>query len=189
MKKIKHNFWYTPVWEIEEAFSPKFNDELLQEIYSHISKHQVGDFNLWQSNGKRIRELHDFISTFVNENIKPEVCVDKEFNLKLSFACLNVQNNSQYFPMHHHFDTLASCVYYIQTPENCGDLLLVDPRGGVNWELMTDKEITPSPFGIKYKRIKPKVGKLVIFPSYVMHMVEPNNSGYQRLSLVTNVLM
>jgi uncharacterized protein (TIGR02466 family) len=75
-------------------------------------------------------------------------------------------------------------VYYIYTPENCGDLLLVDPRNAPLWDRISEDKVD----GIKYQRIKPKNGKLILFPGYVGHMVEQNKSNDTRISLATNII-
>jgi len=41
--------------------------------------------------------------------------------------------------------------------------------------------------GIKYKRVTPKEGKLVMFPAYVLHEVEKNMSDNKRISITTNI--
>jgi uncharacterized protein (TIGR02466 family) len=85
--------------------------------------------------------------------------------------------------VHDHGGVIVACVYYVKAPENSGDLLLIDPRGSVNW----DWESKDGFDGAKYKRVKPKEGKLVIFPGYVLHAVDPNNSKEERVSIAINI--
>jgi len=62
-------------------------------------------------------------------------------------------------------------------------LLLVDARGGGFFSQVREGNIQ----GVKSKRIRPEEGKLVIFPSYVIHMVETNLSKETRISISSNV--
>jgi hypothetical protein len=61
--------------------------------------------------------------------------------------------------------------------------MLVDPRGGVDWEKGWDLGIN----GTKYNRITPKTGTLVFFPSYVLHWVDRNRNSEPRISLTTDI--
>ena len=63
-------------------------------------------------------------------------------------------------------DELLSCVYYLQTPADCGDLL-VHHAGGT-------------------ERITPTEGQFVFFSPKLAHEVEENRSGKQRLSVAFN---
>ena len=61
--------------------------------------------------------------------------------------------------------------------------MLIDPRGGVNWGWLSEGGFS----GIKYQRVKPEMGKMVMFPAYVLHSVEVNRSNETRISLATNI--
>jgi uncharacterized protein (TIGR02466 family) len=85
--------------------------------------------------------------------------------------------------MHDHPGSLFVIVYYIACEENSGDLILMDPRGYTNFDIQTGD----GQYDAKYKRIKPQVGKMVMFPGYITHGVETNKSSKTRLSLATNI--
>lgn len=78
---------------------------------------------------------------------------------------------------HIHPSCLWSGVYYVATPEDCGNIEFTDPR--------TQNLILPARFGTKQKRPRhcwtkvnytPTPGKLLIFPSWLYHSVAPNLS-------------
>ncbi len=76
---------------------------------------------------------------------------------------------------HIHPGALWSGVYYIQTPENAGAIEMIDPRT-VN--LMSYAKFLPNQ---KRKtecwtkvKIKPVAGKLLFFPSWLYHGIDPN---------------
>jgi uncharacterized protein (TIGR02466 family) len=95
---------------------------------------------------------------------------------------INVQYPGNMFPLHSHSHCHVASILYLVTPENCGDLLLVDPRGDNNWTERVDGNYS----NLSYERITPKEGLLVFFPGYISHMVEPNKSDKVRVSVVTN---
>jgi hypothetical protein len=60
--------------------------------------------------------------------------------------------------------------------------LLIDPRNGCDWDSGND-----GVNGTKFNRVQPAEGKLVFFPGFVLHMVEPNQSDRARISITSNM--
>ncbi len=87
--------------------------------------------------------------------------------LKLGFW-FNIMRPGDRTARHNHEeeDELLSCVYYLRTPPNCGDLLLYPAQGPV--------------------RITPVEGRFVFFSPKLPHAVEENRSGQQRVSVAFN---
>lgn len=67
---------------------------------------------------------------------------------------------------HEEDDELLSAVYYVAVPDNCGDLILGS---------------TPLA-----ARIRPVAGMVVLFPPSLLHAVDVNASGQNRLSIAFN---
>jgi uncharacterized protein (TIGR02466 family) len=184
MSVIKHEWWATPVWEIQTGFDSEFNEELLVEISKCVPPTNPHSFNIWDYKTPRISELKNKILTCVTDNVSPYLPQYSRFNPQLSRGWVNRQYPQQSLALHDHGASLLACTYYIKSENNSGDLLLVDPRGTCsNWESVRDGNVV----GVKYKRVTPKEGKLVFFPAYVIHMVETNNSKSTRISLSTNI--
>ena len=90
--------------------------------------------------------------------------------------------------LHDHPNCLFSGVYYIKTPENCGHLKLEDPRPGRQLVMPVQKE---GPLPKEYWRevhYKPIAGRLIMFPFWLNHMVEANESNDIRISVSFNFL-
>jgi hypothetical protein len=68
---------------------------------------------------------------------------------------------------HEENDELLSGVYYVNTPKDSGDLILID--------------------GMLTTRVTPVAGTFLFFPPSLAHRVEVNRSPYQRLSIAFNV--
>lgn len=180
---IKHEWWTTPVWEIETGFDLNFNNALLNEISRCKLPTNPYMFNIWDYTTPRICELKDKILTCVKDNVSSYLPQYSTFNPQLSRGWVNRQAPQQSLALHDHGNSLIACTYYIKSEKNSGDLLLVDPRGYVNWECVRDGNVN----GVKYQRVTPQAGKLVFFPAYIMHMVETNNSASTRISLSSNI--
>lgn len=182
MTTIKHEWWVTPIWEIETGFDHDFNLRLLREIDA-CRPDGTGMFNIWNYKTPCITTLREKILHAVEQNASEYFPPFFKFNPELTRGWVNRQRPNQTLALHDHGGTLLACSYYINAPEGCGDLLMVDPRGGVNWEWLKDGDIT----GVKYKRITPTESKMILFPAYVMHMVDLNRSEETRISLATNI--
>lgn len=88
-------------------------------------------------------------------------------------------------PHHHSFAKLVG-VYYIKAEPGQGDILLHDPRTGVNWQdpqARTDAGKTMRTF----HRITPVSGMLLLFPGYLVHSVEHNATDDVRVSVAIEV--
>lgn len=183
MNVIRHDWWATPVWEVDTGFNTKFNDALLEEIAKCNSPINPFEFNIWDYKSPCISAVKEKILTCAKENTVQQLPPFLRSNMILTRGWVNRQQPGESLGLHYHAGTLMACTYYINSPENCGDLMLVEPRGGVNWGWEQDGNV----FGAKFKRIKPKEGKLVMFPAFVLHMVDINRSDQTRVSLATNI--
>ena len=89
---------------------------------------------------------------------------------------------------HMHPNSLWSGVYYIKAPKNSGHLKIDDPRSVAALSRPKMKEgKTPSRLW-RETHYEPKAGRLIMFPSWVMHCVDPNESNDIRISVSFNFL-
>jgi uncharacterized protein (TIGR02466 family) len=89
---------------------------------------------------------------------------------------------------HQHPNSLWSGVYYVKAPKNCGHLKIDDPRNSASMIRPRQKE-GPVPSRLyretHYEAID---GRLIMFPSWLMHCVDPNESNDIRISVSFNFL-
>lgn len=93
---------------------------------------------------------------------------------------------------HAHAGALWSAVYYVDDggDSDNGVLLLLDPRFPMNRMYAPDLVFTDES-GAREEttvRIAPTPGKLVMFPSWLMHGVKPHRGPRERISIAVNVL-
>lgn len=76
---------------------------------------------------------------------------------------------------HIHPGALWSGVYYVQTPEGAGSIELVDPRtvNLMNYASYVPNQKRKTECWTKVK-IKPVAGKILFFPSWLYHGIDPN---------------
>jgi hypothetical protein len=112
---------------------------------------------------------------------------NKKVDLKITKSWITYTSKFGFNTPHNHADNTVIGVYYINTFDKCGDLLLHDPRGShgflPKYEINTSNNLVSDR---SYHRINPKVGDLVLFPAYIVHSVEPNMSDEVRRSLAMN---
>jgi uncharacterized protein (TIGR02466 family) len=100
---------------------------------------------------------------------------------------INVATTNQYQEFHIHPNNHFSLAYYVSVPDNSGDIIFRSAESATDMFML--------PFGaetfatMKTVKVKPVVGKLVIFRSNLLHMVEKNRSEDIRVSVSFNVIL
>ena len=89
---------------------------------------------------------------------------------------------------HIHPNSLWSGVYYVKAPQNSGQLKIEDPRSVA---AMTRPRQKPGKMPDRLWRethYDPKDGRLIMFPSWLNHCVDPNLSNDIRISVSFNFM-
>lgn len=107
-----------------------------------------------------------------------------ELRLKL-FGWMNANPQGAFNAPHTHPGAHWSGVYYVAQPEiedgTSGMIEFVDPRSDLpNWRLLR-----AAPFRAK-KKLRPLPGEMILFPSYLVHWVYPNEAEGERVSIAFN---
>ena len=89
---------------------------------------------------------------------------------------------------HQHPNSLWSGVYYIKAPKNCGYLKIDDPRSVACMSRPRQKEGKVPERLLRETHYEPIAGRCIMFPSWLMHCVDPNNSNDIRISVSFNFL-
>lgn len=115
----------------------------------------------------------------INAKVDPET-----LKLKL-FGWMNANPPGGFNAPHTHPGAHWSGVYYVSQPEtesgNSGMIEFMDPRSDLpNWRLLQ----APA-FRLK-RKLRPAAGEIVIFPSYLLHWVYPNETDEERVSIAFN---
>jgi uncharacterized protein (TIGR02466 family) len=89
---------------------------------------------------------------------------------------------------HQHPNSLWSGVYYIKAPKNSGHLKIDDPRASAAMSRPKQKEGPVPPRLFRETHYEPIAGRCIMFPSWLMHCVDPNQSNDIRISVSFNFL-
>ena len=113
---------------------------------------------------------------FINESISSKPVITA------MWACINEKN--AYNNAHVHQNSHYTGVYYVQAPDNCGEIIFHDPRVQLN-ALCPALSISSRFYTPRIKHI-PKAGQLVIFPGWLLHHVKINQNDEQRIIIGFN---
>jgi uncharacterized protein (TIGR02466 family) len=145
-----------------------------------------GEKTSWQSDDRLLQwaatgqALGDMISQAVFAAF-PDAGADE----LMVAAWANVLRRGDYFSPHLHGESAWSGTYYLDAgePDMGGILLLRDPRAGAGQTITpVNRFDTACTF-----EVTPRDGLLVIFPSWLLHMVTPYRGDRPRISVAFNV--
>ena len=100
----------------------------------------------------------------------------------------NINGPGNFNRPHIHPNSLFSGVYFVKTPQKSGNLMVYDPRPGVQMTMPNRKEGKLSPELWREVHYEPKAGRCIMFPSWLWHEVKPNQSNDTLISVSFNFL-
>lgn len=89
---------------------------------------------------------------------------------------------------HIHPNSLWAGVYYVKAPKNCGKLIIDDPRSAASLSRPALREENVPERIWREKSYEPVAGRLIMFPAWLTHCVDPNESDDTRISVSFNFL-
>lgn len=162
---------------------------LIQEIRKERDRDEVG---LERSNFRSLGGWHSGNNLHTKEVFKPvadqihmtgrEISKQlgyhkgKQLRIESMWSIINPPGGAN--GAHIHPGSHWSGVYYVQTPENCGDIEFFDPRTAhvMNEPVFESTQQRKRENWTKV-RFTPKPGRVLIFPSWLYHSVHPNCSN------------
>jgi len=181
------------VWTVLFDDRVSFNAHLLELANSLRSQDPEGVQNTnikgWQSRNnlqslpqfeeinRRILQVCQRIAE--SQHYRPNMVLDHQ-------AWVNISPPGASNQIHYHANCHFSGVYYIslKAPE-CGSIFFRDPR--VASRMFTAPVSTLNAFTAEEERMRPEEGRMYIFPGWLEHGVEINESDQDRISISFNV--
>jgi len=131
------------------------------------------------------RPLVDELMTMCKEIFKEE-WLDREPMLGNMWANINPKEGLN--QPHVHPNSLFSGVYYVKSNPQAGRLKIYDPRAGVQIVMPVRKKGQPPKHLWRDANIDPFPGRIIMFPAWLWHAVEPNESNDIRISVSFNFI-
>ena len=98
----------------------------------------------------------------------------------------NINPPGGYNRPHVHPNSHFSGVYYIKATKDSGDIVFNDPKSTSHMIVPSVKNIELPKYLWKEVRVSPVVGRIIIFPSWLWHRVDINNTNDKRISVSFN---
>jgi len=146
----------------------------------------------WQSNDVDLN--HPIIQKFIYAcmgHIQEYVGIfhiAKNYDINVKNLWFNCNRYKDYNQMHNHAGCDISACYYLKAPKNSGNFILENPNSAFTSQLWYRY---PMAYYNEYNsgshKIAAKENKLIVFPSYVYHSVEPNMTDEDRISIAFNM--
>ena len=127
------------------------------------------------------------IEKICQEIAKDVLKINKSIFLNNAWININQKDNSN--QVHTHPNNILSGVYYVKTPEKCGNIVFRHPGFDMmerDWEeIVSDSD--HNVYNSDTWWLPAKTNTLYIFPSWIKHLVGPNMSDEERISISFNV--
>lgn len=194
MQIVPQSLFPSMVWSTLLDDRTSFNARLLELANQMRMKDPAGVANTnvkgWQS-PNILQDLEEFEE--INLRIL-QVCQrigeSQHFRPNMIYrhqAWLNISPPGASNSVHYHANCHFSGVYYVslQAPE-CGSIFFRDPR--VVSRMLTYPSDKATEFTTTEVRMRPEEGRMYVFPGWLEHGVEVNQSDRDRVSISFNVL-
>ena len=191
-----HILFPTPVYQNFLEFRPSE----LKSMIDYVSNLDwASDKDIYEGpNGETTKLEADLLSEPELENLRKKI--DEEVynfakSLQIDFSKHglkrinswgNLQKKGNYIKEHRHNNTQFSGVFYLQTPENSGDIIFTTRNATwINsyWEPSLTGYDDLNSFE---KRFKPEESGIFLFPAHLDHYVTPSESSEERYSISFN---
>ena len=154
----------------------------------NTSSAKISNLTGYQSNNLDLSQpiIKDLIEK-LNKSVE-DYCDELKINgnLKLSNVWVNINRYKDSNIIHRHPSSIISGVFYINTPNNCGDIsFITNDNIDEYWSPNDKKEYNQ--YNSPSWDIPARENFCVLFPSWLKHMVKPNfNKTENRISMSFN---
>ena len=185
-------YFATPIY-VKDVGTPEFNAQLEQNIinWSRQDKgvqktnvngwHSPTDMHLKPEYKMLVDLLHQAQHFIYNDEL-----LDNEPFLGNMWA--NINPPGGYNRAHTHPNSLWSGVYYVKAPINSGHLKVEDPKPCINISRPKRKQGQLPKHLWNEVHFEPIAGRFIMFPSWLNHCVDTNQSNDIRISVSFNFL-
>ena len=186
LQHIFSSFIYTDQLDID-------NTSLEKACYSYEANNATvfaSNEGGWQSSSMSYKpeftKLFDAIQVRCNQ-LHSELGFKEEQSPQVGNFWININRENNSNNPHSHPGSFFAAVYYVKAEAGAGSIALMHPVDGFQYTV---------PYGISTHTtssnqhswfVEPAPGKLIIFPSWLCHYVQPNKSGSDRISIAFNV--
>ena len=189
---IRELYFPTPIYVLDIK-DQSINEQLEKDILNWYNKDKGinrTNVNGWHSKTTmhEMPEYKRFTDALYEAQKKIYIEEDLDSEPFLGNMWANVNPKGGMNRAHIHPNSLWSGVYYVKANKNSGHLKIDDPRSIAS---MSRPRLKEKQHPIRLWRetsFEPKVGRLIMFPAWLVHAVDPNLSDELRISVSFNFM-
>jgi uncharacterized protein (TIGR02466 family) len=154
-------------------------------VISNAGGWQSGDLDL---NDQTLQELLSAIWSRLVQ-MKKDLGIKDSVKLTVTNMWVNVNSKGNFNRPHAHPNSFISGVYYVNAdPTTSGNIVFTNPilTHAYHWDKTWFEEGVNETISSSNCYFKPESTKLVLFPGWLWHYVEPSNSDTERISISFN---
>lgn len=175
MKENQHNIFSTPIWGFilnDQKYQSIDYIEAIKAIESAEPSVKRSNFGGYQThdNLHKVPVFREFVASLCHIASK---CIDQKVMISEMWG--NVNYKHCHNGAHTHGGELSG-VFYLKAPKNSGRLILCNPAVRSDGKLLRSPNFSVEPSDLA----------LILFPSWLEHYVEPNQSDEERISISFN---
>ena len=187
---IKEQFFPTTIY----GKDVKLNNQLFANEIVEWSKRDPGEIRTNMNGWHSQTDMHKIpvFKPLVDELFKMQFEVFNEEHLArepiIGNMWANINPPGSMNQPHVHPNALFSGVHYVKSQPQSGRLKIYDPRPGIQTIMPVRKSGNPGKDLWREAYIDPIPGRIIMFPSWLWHCVEPNKSNDIRISVSFNFI-
>nr|BAR36621.1 Putative 2OG-Fe(II) oxygenase [uncultured Mediterranean phage uvMED] len=140
---------------------------------------------------EKLPDLKSKIQSCVEDFTKNFLKLSDKFNFYFLNSWSNKHNLNDWSHSHYHGNSLISGVYYLNTPENSGNIDFV--KNNLNNNMFSESLVfdykEDNFINTESVRVVPKKGLILLFPSHLQHKVTRNKTNQTRYSIAFNMFV
>ncbi len=189
-KLRRYELFPSPVWACQLENFATHNQAMLEyilQLYKHDPGLKRSNVLGWHSPDRLHKEaafaplqcqIEELIHRVVAEDLQLDLTTE-QYRIRTMWAIINPKYAHNH--LHRHPGSLFSGVYYLQIPPGAGALNFHDPRADVRMLRPHFTKDTPfSNFLVPFESVP---GRLLLFPSWLPHNVDPHLGEQPRISI------
>jgi uncharacterized protein (TIGR02466 family) len=177
----------TPFWIEDLELDITNIASTVKDIQRGSPGKQVSNVGGWQSkdlNSDSIREythLYNMVNILQKSIDNISTQIDPTLKMYINILWMNVNKKNDSNTPHYHPNSAFSGVLYIQC-DSSSNIEFTHDTLMEHYPFKTNSQIFAKKF-----QLFPRVGRLIVFPSWIKHSVLPNESNNERISIAFNV--
>jgi len=187
-----HNLFPTPLYVTEldlDQFTLNRDDFTVTEAFHEGTLAISDDRNILEND--RFVFLKEMIDDHANHFYHNIAGYSTNATLYMSSSWIVYSAPGHKSLSHTHSNSFLSGVLYVDTPENCGDIIFeLSWNDDRRWTGLFEPDISNhTPYNSVFYPIKVRKGMLLLFPSSLKHLVLTNESNKDRISIAFNYFL